>query len=70
MPAHFCETCGQPLTDGYVMTSRQAATFLGVHRDTIRKLSNEGRLPHIVTSGGHRRFRRSDLEDYANKVAT
>ena len=40
------------------MTLGQAARFLGVAQSTIRKWSDQGRVPAFYTPGGHRRFRR------------
>jgi excisionase family DNA binding protein len=44
------------------MTLGQAAKYLGVAQSTIRKWSDVGRVPAFYTPGGHRRFRRSDLD--------
>jgi excisionase family DNA binding protein len=44
------------------LTLGQAATYLGVAQSTIRKWSDSGRLPAFYTPGGHRRFRRGDLD--------
>jgi excisionase family DNA binding protein len=46
------------------MTLGQAATFLGVAQSTIRKWSDHGRVPTFYTPGGHRRYRRGDLEAF------
>ncbi|HEX5469844.1 MAG TPA: response regulator [Gaiellaceae bacterium] len=46
------------------MTLGQAATYLGVAQSTIRKWSDGGRLPAFYTPGGHRRFRRADLDSF------
>src|SRR5262249_796995 len=46
------------------MTLGQAARFLGVAQSTIRKWSDQGRVPAFYTPGGHRRFRRGDLESF------
>ena len=40
----------------------QAAKYLGVAQSTIRKWSDLGRVPAFYTPGGHRRFRRRDLD--------
>ena len=42
----------------------QAAEYLGVAQSTIRKWSDTGRLPAFYTPGGHRRFRRNDLDAF------
>jgi excisionase family DNA binding protein len=46
------------------LTLGQAARFLGVAQSTIRKWSDQGRVPAFYTPGGHRRFRRGDLEGF------
>jgi excisionase family DNA binding protein len=49
------------------MTLGQAAKYLGVAQSTIRKWSDQGRLPAFYTPGGHRRYRRSDLETFLER---
>jgi excisionase family DNA binding protein len=46
------------------LTLGQAAKYLGVAQSTIRKWSDTGRLPAFYTPGGHRRFRRGDLDQF------
>ena len=46
------------------LTLGQAATYLGVAQSTVRKWSDGGRLRAFYTPGGHRRFRRSDLDSF------
>src|SRR5919204_6663323 len=46
------------------LTLGQAAKYLGVAQSTVRKWSDGGRLPAFYTPGGHRRFRRSDLDEF------
>jgi excisionase family DNA binding protein len=46
------------------MTLGQAAKYLGVAQSTIRKWSDLGRVPAFYTPGGHRRYRRSDLDTF------
>ncbi|NDJ33605.1 MAG: helix-turn-helix domain-containing protein [Chloroflexi bacterium] len=43
----------------------EAASILGVHPSTVRHWADNGDLPSQRTPGGHRRFRRSDLEQWA-----
>src|SRR4030042_1972352 len=40
----------------------QAAKQLGVHPSTVRAWADQGYFPAQRTQGGHRRFRRSDVE--------
>ena len=44
------------------LTLGQAAKYLGVAQSTIRKWSDQGRVRAFYTPGGHRRYRRGDLE--------
>ena len=46
------------------LTLGQAAKHLGVAQSTIRKWSDNGRVPAFYTPGGHRRYRRSDLDAF------
>ena len=56
---------GQPAGGGLDwLTLGQAAEYLGVAQSTIRKWSDTGRLPAFYTPGGHRRFRRNDLDTF------
>lgn len=43
-----------------------AASILGVHPSTVRHWADSGELPTQRTPGGHRRFRRSDLQQWAS----
>lgn len=43
----------------------EAADLLGVHPATVRNWSDRGDLPTRRTPGGHRRFRRADLEQWS-----
>ena len=49
------------------MTLGPAARYLGVAQSTIRKWSDLGRVPAFYTPGGHRRFRRSDLDVFLER---
>ena len=46
------------------LTLGQAARYLGVAQSTIRKWSDQGRLPAFYTPGGHRRYRQGDLDAF------
>jgi len=49
------------------LTLGQAAKYLGVAQSTIRKWSDGGRLPAFYTPGGHRRYRRADLDTFLER---
>src|SRR5579875_2121451 len=44
------------------LSLREAAELLGMHPATVRLWADRNALPSRRTSGGHRRFRRSDIE--------
>jgi excisionase family DNA binding protein len=46
------------------LTLGQGAKYLGVAQSTIRKWSDQGLVPAFYTPGGHRRFRRGDLDTF------
>src|ERR671926_852609 len=49
------------------MTLGQAAKYLGVAQSTIRKWSDQGRVPAFHPPGGHRRYRRRDLDSFLSR---
>jgi excisionase family DNA binding protein len=53
-----------PLGESDWLTLGRAARYLGVAQSTIRKWSDSGRLRAFKTPGGHRRYRRADLDDF------
>jgi excisionase family DNA binding protein len=56
-----------PTSDPDWLTLGQAAKYLGVAQSTIRKWSDIGRVPAFYTPGGHRRFRRRDLDTFLER---
>jgi excisionase family DNA binding protein len=58
---------GPARSDPEWLTLGQAARFLGVAQSTIRKWSDQGRVPAFYTPGGHRRYRRGDLEAFLDR---
>jgi len=56
-----------PPSDPDWVTLGQAARYLGVAQSTIRKWSDQGRVPAFYTPGGHRRYRRLDLDNFLNR---
>lgn len=45
-----------------LLSVRAAADLLGVHVDTVRRWTDEGKLPETRTPGGHRRISREAVE--------
>ena len=51
-----------PQTEDEWLSLREAADMLGMHPATVRLWADRNELPSRRTSGGHRRFRRGDIE--------
>ncbi len=51
-------------------TLGQAATYLGVAQSTMRKWTDSGRVSSFKTPGGHRRYRRDDLDQFLDRSAS
>jgi excisionase family DNA binding protein len=60
-------TLRAPAADPDWLTLGQAAKYLGVAQSTIRKWSDQGRVPAFYTPGGHRRYRRADLDAFLER---
>src|SRR6266581_1359965 len=52
------------------LTLGRAAKYLGMAQSTIRKWSDDGRLRAFYTPGGHRRYRRVDLDNFLEQGAS
>lgn len=46
------------------LSAQQAADLLSVSRPHLTMLLDRDRIPYQTTAGGHRRIRRSDIDDY------
>jgi excisionase family DNA binding protein len=44
------------------LSTPEAAEVLGVHRATLTRWADEGKVPFWLTPGGQRRFRSEDIE--------
>lgn len=52
-----------------MLTTQEAANFLGISRPTLVKLLEGGQIPHELTSGGrHRRVRLQDVVAYQDAM--
>ena len=54
--------------DEYIRTA-QVAEILRVSTKTVSRWAKDGKIPHVVTLGGHRRFPVSAVEDLAQRLA-
>jgi excisionase family DNA binding protein len=55
-------------TDEEYMTTGEVARILRVSPKTVARWAKEGKLPHLVTLGGHRRFPAGPIYDLARKL--
>ena len=55
-------------SDNEWLSLRQAAELLGMHPATVRLWADRDEIPSRRTSGGHRRFRRTDVEAHLHQV--
>ena len=54
--------------EGTYLTPGQVARMLGVSPKTVYRWATAGRIPCVVTLGGHRRFRRDDIAAVASSM--
>ena len=47
-----------------LLNMKEAMDYLNVSKITLQRWDNSGRLKAIRTSGGHRRYKLSDLEKF------
>lgn len=60
----------EPLDPNDLLTPSDAARVLGLSADSVRVLSDSGRLASMRTIGGRRLFRRGDVDRLAVERAT
>jgi excisionase family DNA binding protein len=53
--------------EAYIRTA-EAAKILRVSPKTVSRWAKEGRLPHVVTLGGHRRFPAAAIRQLADRL--
>lgn len=51
------------------LRAAEAAALLHVSPKTISRWARDGKLGHVVTLGGHRRYLRDDIEGLAGRLA-
>lgn len=56
------------MADTELMTPREVAALFRVDPKTIARWSKSGKLTSIRTLGGHRRYRRKEIEDLLKDV--
>jgi excisionase family DNA binding protein len=55
--------------DVYLSTS-EAARILRVSAKTVSRWAKDGKIPHVVTLGGHRRFPSTTITELARRLAS
>lgn len=58
-----------PQTAGYDLSPTDAAEYVGVHPQTIKRWVREGKVAAFRTPGGWYRFRREDLDALVGSAA-
>ena len=58
----------QLMDDEHYMRTAEAAKVLHVSAKTVSRWAKEGKIPHVVTLGGHRRFPASAVHDLARRL--
>ena len=51
------------------LRAAEAAALLHVSPQTVSRWASQGRLRHVVTLGGHRRFPKSEIQRLASTLA-
>ena len=57
------------VSNGVYIRTAEAAKMLRVSPKTVSRWAKQGRLPHVVTLGGHRRFPQEAIERLATQLA-
>ena len=52
------------------LRAAEAAALLHVSPQTVSRWASQGRLRHVVTLGGHRRFPQSEIHRLASSLAS
>jgi excisionase family DNA binding protein len=55
--------------DREYLRAAEAAAYLNVSPKTVSRWAKEGKVPHIITLGGHRRFPRHEIERLARRLS-
>ncbi|MEA2509126.1 MAG: hypothetical protein QOG21_1208 [Actinomycetota bacterium] len=57
-----------PASDGVYIRTAEAAKILNRSPKTVSRWARDGKLPHLVTLGGHRRFPAAAVKDLARQL--
>ncbi len=59
---------GSLTNQGVFLTPSEVASALGVSPNTVTRWAREGRVPHQMTLGGHRRFEAHVVEELRQRL--
>jgi len=59
----------EPRGERDYLRAAEAAAYLNVSPKTVSRWAKEGKVPHIVTLGGHRRFPRNEIQRLARELS-
>ncbi len=54
--------------DGVYLSTSEAARILRVSAKTVSRWAKDGKIPHVTTLGGHRRFPEHAVTDLARNL--
>ena len=57
------------LPDDVYLSTSEAARILRVSAKTVSRWAKDGKIPHVVTLGGHRRFPSTSISELAQRLA-
>lgn len=63
----MAELHGGAADETYIRTA-EAARILRVSPKTVSRWAKEGKIPHVMTLGGHRRFPSTAIHDLARRL--
>ena len=56
------------LPDGVYLSTSEAARILRVSSKTVSRWAKDGKIPHVTTLGGHRRFPETAVNELARTL--
>ena len=58
---------GNPIERKDWISSKEASRQLGVSIQSLRRFARDGKLVHLITDGGHRRYSQKSIEEFKMK---
>ena len=62
------QQAGKPHRRAEFLRVAEVAEMFHVSTKTVVRWASEGKLPHVLTLGGHRRFPRADMERLVSQL--